>query len=66
MLAKLMFARHGIPEKLITDNGPKFSSTEFSQFLNSYEFDHKTSSPYYPQSNGEADKAMGKQREQYR
>jgi len=29
---KSIFARHGVPEKVITDNGPQFSSNEFCQF----------------------------------
>ena len=27
------FARHGIPEQLVTDNGPQFSSSHFLKFL---------------------------------
>jgi len=42
----------------ITDNGPQFSSTEFSQFSIIYEFEHTTSSPYFPQSNGEAERVV--------
>ena len=49
---KPLFARYGIPEKVVTDNGPQFSSTEFSQFSIT------TSSPYFPQSNGEAERAV--------
>ena len=29
---KSQFSRHGIPDKLIMDNGPQFSSTTFKQF----------------------------------
>ena len=49
---KSWFARHGIPEKVITDNGPQFSSTKFSHFL------IPTSRPYFPQSNEEAERAV--------
>ena len=58
MHIKSIFARHGILEKVILDNGPQFSSREFSQFENMYCFDHVTSSPYFPQSNGEAERAV--------
>ena len=46
------FARHGITEEVITDNGPQFSSGELATFAKHYEFKHTTSSPRYPQSNG--------------
>ena len=58
MHTKSIFARHGIPEKVISDNGPQFSSHKFSQFANKYCFDHVTSSPYFPQSNWEAERAV--------
>ena len=43
------FAQHGIPEEVISDNGPKFSYKEFEQFAEKYEFKHTTTSPRYPQ-----------------
>ena len=47
-----------IPEKVISVNGPQFSSRKFSQFANKYCFEHVTSSPYFPQSNGEAERVV--------
>ena len=55
---KSQFSRHGIPDVLISDNGPQFSSHEFQQFVKCYQIDHRTSSPYHPQSNGMAEKAV--------
>ena len=45
---KDIFARHGIPETVVSDNGPQYSSLEFFQFSQKYNFQHITSSPYYP------------------
>ena len=55
---KTMFARFGIPEILVTDNGPQFSSNEFQVFAKSWSFNHVTTSPRYPQSNGKAENAV--------
>ena len=49
---KSHFAVHGIPCKLLTDNGPQFASREFESFTNEWGFEHITGSPYFPQSNG--------------
>ena len=49
---KSVFSRNGIPNTVISDNGPQYDSVEMKQFASSYRFNHITSSPYYPQSNG--------------
>ncbi|KAF7712008.1 hypothetical protein HF521_001019, partial [Silurus meridionalis] len=55
---KSIFARHGIPMTVISDNGPQFASQSFKDFAKSYGFEHITSSPLYPQSNGLAEKGV--------
>ena len=55
---KSMFARHGIPETVYSDNGPPFNSNEFSEFSKSYSFATVTSSPKYAQSNGKVENAV--------
>ena len=46
------FAKHGIPEVVISDGGPQYSSQEFSKFAKDWCFKHKVSSPGHSQSNG--------------
>lgn len=55
---KSMFARHGIPDEVMSDNGPQYSSAQYKQFAEQWEFKHSTSSPRYPQSNGLAEKTV--------
>jgi transposase InsO family protein len=43
---------------LFTDNGPQFDSNEFKQFQKKWSFQHITSSPCYPQSNGGVERAV--------
>ncbi|XP_030851766.1 uncharacterized protein K02A2.6-like [Strongylocentrotus purpuratus] len=47
-----VFAEHGIPAKVVSDNGPQYASYQFKSFAESWGFEHATSSPRRPQGNG--------------
>ena len=49
---KAIFARHGIPMLVFSDNGPRYSSATFDSFARTYGFEHRTLSLRYAQSNG--------------
>ncbi|XP_037576972.1 uncharacterized protein K02A2.6-like [Dermacentor silvarum] len=53
---KSVFARHGIPNLVRSDNGPQFAAREF--FAESYRFRHVTSRPHFPQLNGEVERMV--------
>ena len=55
---KSIFSRHGIPESVVSDNGPQYSSEEYKQFAKDYNFIHNTISPRYPQSGGLHEKTV--------
>lgn len=55
---KAIFARHGVPSEVFTDNGLQFSSESFRRFAEEWNFVHTTSSPHYPQSNGLVEKSV--------
>ena len=55
---KSIFARHGIPEQVRSDNGPQYDSAEFSHFAKEWGFKHVTSSPRFPQANGEVERGV--------
>ena len=55
---RTVFAIHGLPQKVVTDNGPSFVSAEFKQFMSGNGIKHVTSSPYHPSSNGLAERAV--------
>jgi len=55
---KCIFARHGIPHCVQSDNGPQYNSHEFRLFAEQYGFKHTTSSPLYPKANGKAEKGV--------
>ena len=53
-----MFACHGIPTTVKSDNGPQFAAAEYKEFSKSWGFKHITVSPYHPQANGLAEKSV--------
>ena len=53
-----VFAKFGIPETIVTDNGSGFVSKEFETFLKKNGIRHTTSAPYHPASNGLAERAV--------
>ncbi|XP_030828454.1 uncharacterized protein K02A2.6-like [Strongylocentrotus purpuratus] len=55
---KEIFAVHGIPDLVVSDNGPQFANENFRKLAEEYGFVHTTSSPRYPQANGEAERGV--------
>ena len=55
---KMHMARYGIPGKVVSDQGPQFTSGEFRNFSTSYGIKHTMTSPYYHQANGMAEAAV--------
>ena len=53
-----LFAAYGIPEELVSDNGPQFTSEEFSVFMKNNGIKHTTSAPYQPATNGAAERMV--------
>ena len=51
-----LFAAYGLPEQLVSDNGPQFVAEEFAIFLKRNGVKHIRSSPYHPSSNGAAER----------
>jgi hypothetical protein len=52
------FASFGIPEKIFSDGGPEFISTEFNDWCKRLDIENILSSPYNPQSNGLAENSV--------
>ena len=55
---KNIFATHGLPVSLVTDNGPQFTSDEFESYMKFCGIKHVKSPPYHPQTNGEAERVV--------
>ena len=55
---KGVFACHGLPSVLRSDNGPQYSSTQFKKFCDENGIKHEESSPHFQSSNGESERAV--------
>ena len=57
-VTKAYFVRYGIPDTFLSDNGPQYTSQEFSNFAKTYGFKLTTRSPYYARATGKAEAAV--------
>ena len=55
---RMIFARFGLPEVMVTDKGTCFTSSEFQEFAQRNNIRHVHIAPYHPSSNGLAERAV--------
>lgn len=55
-LLSVIFSMEGLPETLVSDNGPQLTAEEFKQFCSSNGIQHLTTAPFHPASNGLAER----------
>ena len=53
-----LFSSYGLPEQLVTDNGPQFVSEEFAMFTKVNGVKHIKSAPYHPSTNGAVERLV--------
>ena len=52
------FAQYGSPISIVSDNGPRFTSQEFQDFIQCRGFRHMTTAVYKPTTNGIAERMV--------
>ena len=55
-LLRGIFATHGIPEQIVSDNGTQFTSSEFKSFTSKLGIHHTFSAARHPSTNGEVER----------
>ena len=50
-----IFARHGMPRAIISDNGTHFRNSSFRALVVKYGITHKLGTPYHPQTSGQVE-----------
>uniref|UniRef100_A0A1Y1LT42 RNA-directed DNA polymerase n=3 Tax=Photinus pyralis TaxID=7054 RepID=A0A1Y1LT42_PHOPY len=53
-----LFATHGVPDVVVSDNGTSFTSEEFQKFLKKNLIRQALVAPYHPSSNGQAERMV--------
>lgn len=50
-MLRSLFACMGLPDQLVSDNGPQFTSETFRKYASANGFRHVTGAPYHPSAN---------------
>lgn len=53
-----IFASYGLPEEVVSDNGPQFTSSEFKQFFRGNGIRQTLTPAYHPSSNGAVERSV--------
>lgn len=56
LILEKIFAAHGLPFSITSDNGPQFSSKEFAEYLQENGIAHRRVTPRWAQANGEVER----------
>ena len=54
-LYREIFTHFGVPKEIIIDGGLQFVSHKFEALLQKYHIQHRITSPYHPQANGQVE-----------
>ena len=52
---KAVFVELGVPNIIVSDGGPQYTSAEFKDFMKQWQIEHRVLSPRNPQPNGMAE-----------